>query len=114
MKHKQDIKIETVLKHKARLNVDRSKMKKGIHYDETYTPVTNWSSVCLLLTLVTALDWYSVQIDYVQAFPQVLVKKLLYLKIPIRFRISKDDSKDYILRVDHNIYGQRQASRIWH
>ena len=27
---------------------------------------------------------------------------------------SKDDSKDYILRVDHNIYGQRQASRIWH
>ena len=77
---KQDIKTGTVLKHKVRLNVDGSKIKKGIHYDETYAPVTNWSSVCLLLTLVTVLDWHSVQIDYVQAFPQVLVKKPLYLK----------------------------------
>ena len=28
--------------------------------------------------------------------------------------MSKGDLKDYVLRVDRNVYGQRQASRIWH
>jgi len=28
--------------------------------------------------------------------------------------MSKGDPKDYVLRVDHNVYGQRQASRVWH
>jgi len=114
MKRKRDIKTGAILKHKARLNIDGSKMKKGVHFDETYAPVANWSSVRLLLTLVTALGWSSVQIDYVQAFPQAPVEKPLYLKIPIGFKMSKGDPKDYVLRVDRNVYGQRQASRIWH
>ena len=114
MKRKRDITSGQILKHKARLNVDGSKMRKGIHYDETYSPVANWSSVRLLLTLIASLDWHSVQIDYVQAFPQAPVEKPLYLKIPIGFKMSKGDPKDYVLRVDRNVYGQRQASRIWH
>ena len=86
MKRKCDIATGKVLKYKARLNIDRSKMKKGIHYDEIYASITNWSSVCLLFTLITSLNWYSVQLDYVQAFLQAPVEKLLYLKIPIGFK----------------------------
>ena len=114
MKRKRDIESGRIIKHKARLNVDGSKMKKGVHYDETYSPVANWSSIRLLLTLVTALNWHSVQIDYVQAFPQAPAEKPIYLRIPIGFKMSKGDPKDYVLRVDRNVYGQRQASRIWH
>ena len=69
MKRKRNISTGKVLKYRARLNIDGSKMRKRIHYDETYAPVVNWSSVHLLLTLVTAFDWHSVQLDYVQAFP---------------------------------------------
>jgi len=87
-------------------------MRKGIHYNETYAPVANWSSVCLLLTLVTALNWHSTQIDYVQVFPQAPVEKHLYLHIPVGFKMSKGDPKDYVLWVDRNVYGQRQAGRI--
>jgi hypothetical protein len=36
MKRKRHIKTRKVKKHKARLNIDGSRMKKGIHYDETY------------------------------------------------------------------------------
>ena len=56
MKRKRDISSGQILKHKDRLNIDGSKMRKGIHYDETYSPVANWSSVRILLTLVAALD----------------------------------------------------------
>ena len=94
MKRKIDIQSGKILKCKARLNVDGSKMKKGMHYDETCAPVANWSSVRLLLTLVTAMNWHSVQIDYVQAFPQAHVEKPMYLKIPIGFQMSKGDLKE--------------------
>ena len=41
MKHKCSIKTDTILKHKARLNIDESKIRKSIYYDETYTLVAN-------------------------------------------------------------------------
>jgi len=68
MKRKRDIATDKVLKYKAQLNIDGSKTKKGIHYNKTYAPIANWSSVCLLFTLITSLNWHSVQLDYVQAF----------------------------------------------
>jgi len=49
----------------------------------------------------------------VQAFPQAPVEKPLYLKIPTGFRMSQGNPKDFVLRVDRNVYGQRQAGRIW-
>ena len=75
MKRKRDIQTGKIIKCKARLNIDGSKMKKGIHYDETYAPVANWSSIRLLFTLITAHKWHSVQLDYVQAFPQAPAEK---------------------------------------
>ena len=63
--------------------------------------------------LATAFQWKMVQLDYVQAFPQAPVEKPIYLKIPIGFRMSKGYPNDYVLKVNRNIYGQRQASRIW-
>ena len=41
MKRKRDIESGRIIKHKARLNVNGSKMQKGIHYNETYSPVAN-------------------------------------------------------------------------
>ena len=51
MKRKRDIKTRQVKKWKARLNIDGSRMKQGVHYDQTYAPVASWSSVHLLLTM---------------------------------------------------------------
>ena len=39
MKRKRDIMTRAIIKYKARLNIDGSRMKKGLHYEETYAPV---------------------------------------------------------------------------
>jgi hypothetical protein len=39
MKRKRNIRTREVKKYKARLKIDGSHMKKGIHYNETYAPV---------------------------------------------------------------------------
>jgi hypothetical protein len=41
MKRKRDIRTGKVKKWKARLNIDGSRMKYGVHYDQTYAPVAS-------------------------------------------------------------------------
>jgi hypothetical protein len=65
MRRKRDSKTGEIKKHKARLNVDGSRMKKGEHYDMTYSPVASWNSVRMLLTLTTLHGWHTKQIDFV-------------------------------------------------
>jgi hypothetical protein len=63
MKQKQNIRTRQVKKYKARLNIDGSHMQKGIHYEEKYSPVISWNSLCLLLTLTAVHGWHMKQLD---------------------------------------------------
>lgn len=82
MRRKRDIKTGTIKKYKARLNIDGSRMQKGIHYDQSYAPVASWNSIRLLLTMTAVHGWHTKQLDYVAAFPQAPVERELYMKIP--------------------------------
>ena len=44
MRRKRDAKDGSIKKHKARLNIDGSRMKRGAHYEETNAPVASWNS----------------------------------------------------------------------
>ena len=110
---KERYKTRRVKKYKARLNIDGSRMQKGKHYDQTYAPVAKWSSIRLMLILCALHGWYSRQIDYVLAFPQAPVEREIYMKIPRPFAMQDKrlNTKDYVLKLHRNVYGQKQASR---
>ncbi len=88
-------------------------MEKGVHYSETYAPVASWNTIRLLLSLKAVHNWHTRQLDYVLAFPQAPVEKELYLYIPKGFDLEEGDTKCYVLKVHQNIYGQKQAGRVW-
>ena len=89
-------------------------MKRGEHYDETYAPVASWNSVRMLLTLTAVHGWHTRQIDFVQAFAQAPAEKTLYRKIPAGVELEDGSStNDYVLKTHRNIYGQKQAGRVW-
>ena len=89
-------------------------MRHGIHYDETYSPVASWNSVRMLLTLTAVHNWHTKQIDYVQAFAQAPVERTLYMKVPAGIEVENGaNAKDDVLRIHRNIYGQKQAGRVW-
>jgi hypothetical protein len=114
MRRKRDAKTGEIKKYKARLNIDGSRMRKGEHYDMTYSPVASWNSVRMLLTLTALHGWHTKQIDFVQAFAQAPIEKTLYMKIPKGIDLECDsDPKDYVLKLHRNIYGQKQAGRVW-
>ena len=113
MRRKRDIKTQEVKKYKARLNLDGSRMRHGVDYEETYAPVTSWRSIRLLLTMVAMRRWHTLQLDYVLAFPQAPVERDLYMAIPKGFTMNKGDPSKYALHIHKNIYGQKQAGRVW-
>jgi hypothetical protein len=113
MKRKRDIKTQQIKKYKARLNIDGSRMKQGEHYDQTYAPVASWTSVRMILALAAIHNWHTTQIDYVLAFPQAPVEREIYMEVPKGFAVKGDDNRDHVLKIHRNIYGQKQAGRVW-
>ena len=114
MKRKRDIKTNTIKKYKARLNIDGSRMIKGKHYEQTYAPVASWKCIRLLLILVAKYGWHSRQLDYVLAFPQAPVEREIYMQIPKGFEQDlPNGSEKHVLKIHRNIYGQKQAGRVW-
>ena len=115
MRRKRDIKTREIKKHKARLNFDGSRMEKGKHYDQTYAPVASWASIRLVLALVAANNWHTTQIDYVLAYPQAPVEREVYMEIPRGYELADGkDKRDYAFKLHANLYGQKQAGRVWY
>ena len=99
MKRKRHIKTRNIKHWKARLKVDGSRMTKGIHYDKLYAPVSSWTSIRLLITIIVLHKWNTKQIGYVQAFPQAPAEKDLYLKVPAVFEVEGRKKSEYALKL---------------
>jgi hypothetical protein len=58
-KRKCNIKTRKVKKWKARLNINGSRMEKGVHYSKTYAPVASWNTIRMLLLLKAVHNWHT-------------------------------------------------------
>ncbi len=87
---------------------------QGIHYDQTYSPVVAWPTTRFSLIQPLLKGWHTKQLDFVQAFPQAKVERVLYMEIPKGVDISGANRKDYVLEIVNNLYGQKQAGRVWY
>jgi hypothetical protein len=89
-------------------------MQKGVHYDQIYAPVASCTSIRTLLALTVIHGWHTVQLDYVLAFPQAPIEREIYMEIPKGVKMSYgDDPKDIVLKLNRNVYGRKQAGRVW-
>jgi len=113
MKRKRDLMTGKVKKYKARLNIDGSRMRKGRDFELTYAPVATWNAIRMVLAMVLINKWHTVQLDYVLAFPQAPIERTLYMNIPKGMKMVDGNPDDFVLKVNRNIYGQKQAGRVW-
>jgi hypothetical protein len=114
-----------ITKYKARLCCHGGQTIKGVHYEETFSPVVAWSTVRFMLTLSEVYNWHARQIDFVLAFPQADVRTDIYMHVPEKFRVENgrlilDESAPHpskqsnVLKLVKNIYGLADASLTWH
>jgi hypothetical protein len=66
------------------------------------------------MVLITTLihGWYTKQIDFVLAYTQADVECELYMAIPKGFEVE-GEAQDYVLKLKKNLFGQKQAGRVW-
>ncbi|KAI2497267.1 hypothetical protein MHU86_17231 [Fragilaria crotonensis] len=112
MKRKRRIATREVYKWKARLNAHGGKQVQGVNYWETYAPVVHWASIRLHLILALINKHHTRQIDFVLAYPQADAECEIYMEIPRGFT-HEGQRKTHALRLLKNIYGTRQAGRVW-
>jgi hypothetical protein len=112
MKRKRRILTREIYKWKARLNAHGGQQEHGINFWETYSPVVNWFSIRLFLVISILRGWETRQIDFVLAFPQADVECDIYMEVPPGFDL-KGQKKKYCLKLKKNIYGTKQAGRVW-
>jgi Reverse transcriptase (RNA-dependent DNA polymerase)/GAG-pre-integrase domain len=112
MRRKRDIATNEIYKWKARINLHGGKQIKDFNYWETYAPVASWSSIRVIMNMAALNDWVTRQLDFVLAFPQAPVETDLYMEIPKGFEV-KGHKQDVVLKLVNNLYGQKQAGRVW-
>jgi hypothetical protein len=100
-----------VLKHKARLCAHGGQQTWGVNYWETYAPVVNWFSVRTLMVLSLLNDLETRSIDFVLAFPQADLDVDIYMELPYGFDF--DGNRGYVLKLNKNLYGLKDASRTF-
>jgi hypothetical protein len=111
MQRKQDLTMGRVTKHKARLNLHSGKQEFGTNYYETYAPVVTWFG--LLIVFGILFNWTLRQVNFVMAYPQAPIKMDMYMELPTEIHTKHRNSKDHVLKLLANIYGQKQAGCAW-
>ena len=113
MRRKRNLTTNEITKHKARLNLHGGKQVYGMNYYETYAPVVTWFAIRLMIVMGIIFCWSLRQVDFVMAYPQAPIETDIYMELPQGVQTATGNSKDHVLKLLKNIYGQKQAGRVW-
>ena len=114
MKRKRRIDTREIYRWKARLNVHGGQQQYGVNYWETYAPVVMWTTLRFFFVLSLLFQWHTRQLDFVLAFPQAPAEVQLFMNFPQGYHYEPGISpKTHCLQLLRNIYGTKQAPRVW-
>jgi hypothetical protein len=60
------------------------------------------------------MSWHTIQVDFVQAYLQAPIERDLYMNLPKGITLAEGDAKQKALLLKKNLYGQKQAGRVWY
>jgi hypothetical protein len=119
--HTKKIDDEGNVKYKTRCVIAAYNLKKGVDYNETFSPTVKQDSLKAILVTALQLDLDIHHIDWETAYLNSDIAEDIYLSIPIGYDISAEARKkgfrpgdpDLCLKLRKSLYGTPQAGRNW-
>jgi hypothetical protein len=56
--------------------------------------------------------WALRQVNFVMAYPKAPIKMDIYMELLQGIQTTHGNSEDHVLKLEKNIYGQKQAGRV--
>ena len=82
----------------------------GVNYYDTHAPVMTWFANRLMIVFGILFNRAMRQIDFVMAeYPQAPIEMDMNMELPQGIDTKHGNSKDHVMRLLQNIYGQKQA-----
>lgn len=101
-----------VARYKARLVAQGYKQIRGETYDETFSPVVNFSLIRFFFAaLVTCQGWVHTQCDVKGAYLYAPLTDTIYMRQPPGFEIK--GKEHLVCKLKRALYGLHQSGRVW-
>ena len=98
--------------YKARLFVKGFAQKKGIDFDEIFSPVVKMNSIRTILSLVVVEDLHIEQLDVKTTFLHGDLEEEIYMQQPQGYEVK--GKENLVCRLKKSWYGLKQALRQWY
>ena len=96
---------------KGRLVAKGYAQKYGIDYEETFSPVVQFSSIRALLAFVVENDMLIHQMDVVTAFLNGSLEEEIYMEQPEGY--VQPGKRHLVCKLKKSLYGLKQSPRCW-
>ena len=96
-------------RYEARLVVKGFAQKKGIYFDEIFSPVVKMTSIRTILSLVVIEDLHLEQLDVKKTFLHGDLEETIYIQQPQGYEVKGKENLVY--RLKKRLYGLKQDPR---
>jgi hypothetical protein len=99
-------------RYKARLVVKGFAQKKGIDFDEIFSPVVKMTSIRNILSLLEVEYLHLEQLDVKTTFLHGDLEEEIYMQQPQGYEVK--GKENLVCRLKKRLYGLKQAPRKWY
>ncbi|CAL9224779.1 unnamed protein product, partial [Arabidopsis halleri] len=111
-KKKTGVSEKEAVTFKARLVAKGYSQRKGVDYEEIFSPVMRHTSIRVMLGLVACWDLHLEQMDVKTSFLHGNLEEEIYMVQPEGF--VKTGEEELVCRLKKSLYGLKQAPRQWY
>ena len=99
----------SLAKHESCLCAHRGMQQWGVDYWKIYYPVVTCMFVRSMLILSILREIHTNLVYYFLAYTQADIETDISVKLPICFEVERDHPREYVIRIDKNLYGLKDA-----
>lgn len=103
-----------IAKYKARLVAKGCTQKRGIDYDEIFSPVARLTTIRTIIAIATQLDLDLHHVDFDAAYLNGKINEEIYMEMPEHYSSQNTANPNTVWQLRKSIYGLKQSGRTWY